>query len=245
MMSFCPSLIQAVCITLNHFGGGHFQRVSGYCGNVSTTAAWHAIQRVRDQLAGMKAEYVRLPTQEQSAATARRNLERFHLPGFAYGIDGMLVRFDDAIRGIPVGEGYPLLQNYFSRKMFFALNVLFVCGDDGLIYAFDRDWHGAAHDARIWNTSLFKPEIEGQRRWLLAGDSAFPLTDTLIKPFKTADAIQGSLIFYNFLFIQFSINFWQCCGSGSGSARSRILKSLPDPHGQMSILIREVKKPRN
>ena len=138
-----------------------------------------------------------LPTEEQSAATARRNLERFHLPGFAYGIDGMLVRFDDAIRGIPVGEGYPLLQNYFSRKMF--------CGDDGLIYAFDRDWHGAAHDARIWNTSLFKPEIEGQRRWLLAGDSAFPLTDTLIKPFKTADAIQGSLIFYTV--ISFLFNF--------------------------------------
>ena len=104
-----------------------------------------------------------------------------------------------------MGEGYHLLQNYFSRKMFFALNVLFVCGDDGLIYAFDRDWHGAAQDARIWNTSLFKPEIEGQCRWLLAGDSAFPLTDTLIKPFKTADAIQGSLNFYTV--ISFLFNF--------------------------------------
>jgi len=39
--------VQTVCIALNHFAGAHFQRVSGYCGNCSQSAAWWAIDRVR------------------------------------------------------------------------------------------------------------------------------------------------------------------------------------------------------
>ncbi len=38
--------IQQVCITLGTFAGRHFQRISGYCGGVSQTAAWWVIDRV-------------------------------------------------------------------------------------------------------------------------------------------------------------------------------------------------------
>ncbi len=38
--------IQQVCIALATFAGGHFQRISGYCGMVSQNAAWWAIERV-------------------------------------------------------------------------------------------------------------------------------------------------------------------------------------------------------
>jgi len=180
--------VQTMCLALNHFGGGHFQRVTGYCGNVSQNAAFCAIERVRQKLVELKAEFIRLPTVAEMEATAARIEERFQLPNFAYGIDGMPVRFDEAIRGIPVGPGFANLQNYRSRKGYYCINVLYVANDQHLILAFDRDWHGAAHDARIWTQSLFKPLIEAQPRFLLAGDSAFPISNVLVKPFSNAEA---------------------------------------------------------
>lgn len=45
---------------------------------------------------------------------ARRMEDKFCLPGFALGIDGMFVRFDGAVRSIPVGEGLPVLQGQWS-----------------------------------------------------------------------------------------------------------------------------------
>jgi DDE superfamily endonuclease len=61
--------------------------------------------------------------------------------------------------------------------------------DQKLILELDPDWHGAAHDAQIWKDSKKKPEIEAQRRFLLAGDSAYPISDTLIKPYTNQEAL--------------------------------------------------------
>jgi len=44
---------------------------------------------------------------------------RYGLPRFAYGVDGMLVRFDGAPRDIPAGN---VLQEYWCRKQFWAIN---------------------------------------------------------------------------------------------------------------------------
>ena len=57
-----------------------------------------------------------MPSEEEMEATARRMEDKFGLPGFAYAVDGMLVRFDGAIFGVPVGDGLPNLQNFFTRK---------------------------------------------------------------------------------------------------------------------------------
>ena len=114
--------IQSVCLTLSHFGGAHFNRVSAYCGNVSHHAAHDAIDRVRRGILNLKDEFIRLPSEAEMAATAGRLLDRFHLPDFSYGIDGMMVRFDGAPCGLPVGPGYPILRNFNTRDA----NVTFV-----------------------------------------------------------------------------------------------------------------------
>ena len=49
--------VQSVCIALNSFAGGHFQRISGYCGNVSQNAARVAINRVTAELLRLMPEY--------------------------------------------------------------------------------------------------------------------------------------------------------------------------------------------
>lgn len=181
--------IQSVCLTLNHFGGGQFNRVSAYCGNSSASATWRAIERVRDALCERAHEYIVMPTVAEMRATADRMFERYHLPNFAYGVDGTFIRYEELPRGLPVGPGLPEQQNFITRKRFPGINAMVIGNDRKLICALDVDWHGAAHDARVWKESLVRPVIEGQRQFYLAGDSAYPISDVLIKPYSNADAL--------------------------------------------------------
>ena len=108
LLPFHPE--QALCIALNHFAGGHFQRVSAYCGDVSVAGAHQAIVRVRNKILELKEEYVRLPTAAERTRTAIEIEEKYRLPGFAYAVDGMLVRFDEAPRNIP--QAYLCIMNH-------------------------------------------------------------------------------------------------------------------------------------
>ena len=101
LLPFHPE--QALCIALNHFAGGHFQRVSAYCGDVSVAGAHQAIVRVRNKILELKEEYVHLPT-------AIDIEEKYRLPGFAYAVGGMLVSFDEAPRNIP--QAYLSIMNH-------------------------------------------------------------------------------------------------------------------------------------
>jgi DDE superfamily endonuclease len=182
--------VQSVCLALNQYAGAHFTRVSAYCGNVSYHAAWSAIDRVTDALCDLKNHVIRLPTEREMEGTARRMYAKYQLPGFAYAVDGMLVRFDGAPRSIPEGPGLPNLQNFFTRKMFYGLNAMVIANDRKLILGLDVDWHGAAHDARIWRMSRLKRRIERRRGYYLAGDSAYPISDVLVKPYPNQEAIR-------------------------------------------------------
>ncbi len=42
-----------------------------------------------------------MPTNEEAEATARRLEAIYHLPGFAFGVDGTVVKFEDTPREIP------------------------------------------------------------------------------------------------------------------------------------------------
>ncbi len=93
--------VQLTCIALNHWGGANLTRVSAYCGDVSYTAAWHAVDKVRSRLVELAPTYITMPTVPEMEATAKRMEEKFSLPGFAYAIDGMHVRFDGCVKNIP------------------------------------------------------------------------------------------------------------------------------------------------
>ena len=175
---------QALCICLCHLAGGHFQRISALCiGNVSKSSAHYAIREVRRRILELKSTYVKMPTRQEREETAAWVLEKYHLPGFAYGIDGMLCKFEELPRGIPVAPGYPVAQSFFSRKACAGIPALTLGNEKHLILALDKDWQGSAHDAVIWEHSLFKPIVEENREHLVAGDSAFPISDVLIKPY--------------------------------------------------------------
>jgi hypothetical protein len=74
------SPVQQLCVALNFYGGGHYTRVAGLCGGVSQPAAWNCIERVTNGLLLLKDHFIRLPTDEEAAASAQRNLENYGLP---------------------------------------------------------------------------------------------------------------------------------------------------------------------
>ena len=103
-LSFHPE--QVLCIALNH----SLPEGSAYCGDVSVAGAHQAIVRVRNKILELKEEYVCLPTAAERTRTAIEIEEKYRLPGFAYAVDGMLVRFDEAPRNIP--QAYLSIMNH-------------------------------------------------------------------------------------------------------------------------------------
>jgi hypothetical protein len=114
-----PPIMQ-VCLALNHYAGGHFQRTSGYCARVSTNAARNALLRVTRGLCEISEEYIAMPEATEMADTARRMLQLHRLPNFAYGVDGLIVKFDGQPRGLPV---HIQPQLCWSRKQCWAMNI--------------------------------------------------------------------------------------------------------------------------
>ena len=178
------SPVQQVCCALNHYSGGHFQRTSALCGGVSQNAARLAMIRVTNALVGLREQFIFMPTSEQMEETCERMMTKFHLPRFAMAVDGMMVRFPDAPRGFP-----PTMhkQLFWCRKQFYALNVQ-VVGNDQFIYDIDCRWPGSTHDSRVWNRSEVKHYVEQQRTYYIAGDSGYPISEVLMKPYSTAEA---------------------------------------------------------
>jgi hypothetical protein len=77
------ALILQVCLALLYFASGSFKRVVALCGSVSYSACWWAIQRDTYALCRRKKRYIRMPSDLEMAATARRMYARFGLPRFA------------------------------------------------------------------------------------------------------------------------------------------------------------------
>jgi hypothetical protein len=136
--------IQQVCIALGFYGGGHLAHIAGLCGGVSQKAAWWAVRRVTRAIKVLKPEFIRMPTDQEYAATALRLLNRFHLPGFPFGIDCTIVKFEDTPRVIPPNT---MTQDFWNRKMTYAINVQVVGDDEGHILDIVADWQGANIDA--------------------------------------------------------------------------------------------------
>lgn len=180
------SAVQQVCVALNYYAGGHLTRIAGLCSGISQKTAWRAIHRVTDKLCLLKDEYIRFPTDAEKAETAQYILHRFGLPGFAYAVDGVIVKFEEAPRGIPPGN---VKQDYWNRKFCHAINVQIIGNEKKLILDINANFQGSANDARVWKNSSAKEVVHRNHEYLLAGDSAYPITPVLITPYRSNEGL--------------------------------------------------------
>ena len=185
----CPlSVDSQVCIALEQLGCAAFQRTTGLSGGVSQSCARTNTLRVVNALFSIRRNWIRFPSHNEMRLTAQFNLNKFGLKDFFAGVDGCLMRFQKCPRGIPPRQNSQL---YWCRKQFYALNVQIV-SNNTYIYSVDCGWFGRAHDSRVWNRSQAKQEIETNTgQYLICGDSAYPISAKLIKPFHNPDQNQA------------------------------------------------------
>jgi hypothetical protein len=75
---------------------------------------------------------------------------------------------------------------YYSRKSFYAINVMIVCDDQRRIIYYNAGWPGSTHDNRVFrNSQLFlnRGEYFSQNEYLL-GDSAYSASPIMVQSFK-------------------------------------------------------------
>ena len=187
------SELQQVLVALNHYAGGQFQRTTALCGGISQSTVSRTVEHVSYAICQHKANFLKMPSEEQMHATAARMMNRFHLPRFAFAVDGMMVRFDNAPRDFPPNLAK---QDFNCRKNFYAFNCQVVANDEFLICDLDVDWPGKTHDAKVWAWSDVRTYLEGgavPEFYLLAGDSAYPISTVLMKPYTNREAGNDAL----------------------------------------------------
>jgi hypothetical protein len=75
------------------------------------------------------------------------------------------------------------------RKNFWALNCQIVCNDEMLILDLDCHWYGKTHDAHVWAWSAVRTYLEAvPGPFLIVGDSAYPISPILMKPYSNREA---------------------------------------------------------
>ena len=76
------SPIVQICITLNHYGGGHYQCITGWCAGVSQNGARRSLQRVTEALVRRKGQFVYMPDGDTMQSTAERMVRGRPRPGY-------------------------------------------------------------------------------------------------------------------------------------------------------------------
>ena len=99
------------------------------------------------------------------------------------GIDGTHIRFEEAPRKIPA---HHTTQLYNNRKNYYSLNVMIVANDQRIVFV-DHRWPGSVHDMRVYFRSDIREVVEGQTEYCMVGDSAYSISETLVKPFSEAE----------------------------------------------------------
>lgn len=180
------SVENQVAVALVQLSGGCFQRITGLATGISQNCARATAKRFVNVLVRRHKEFIRFPSADEMENTAFQMEQKYKLPGFAFGIDGCMIRFQKKPRFDGPGHN---AQDFWGRKQFYCLNAL-ILANDKLIYSVDVGHPGCSHDSRVWSNSEAKKFVESNAslHYMVAADSAFPLSVKLMKPYSIAEA---------------------------------------------------------
>jgi hypothetical protein len=182
---------------------GDHCRVIGQQFSISNSSVTRITQEVAQRFRNvLSAHYVRFPYERDEKYLIASCWEEIGgFPGVIGAIDGTHISF----------HGAPAVQNpavYFDRKKNYSILAQAVVDNRGIFIDFDIGWPGSAHDARAFSESSFfrfmndhiaaaREENPGDK-WYVLGDSAYPLSDWLMKPYpQLADDDTGPRLSFN------------------------------------------------
>ena len=154
---------------------------------ISTNTTNKILHRVVGAInAEFKEEFLKFPTTDKLRELADENFEKYHLPDFAFAVDGCHFIFEDKPRGLPPGRD---TDQFMNRKNRPSLNVQLIGGKDRTIFDVDFRCPGRMHDAKVWRFSQAKQYVEQRYpRFLLAGDAGYPRSTVVVVPYTEAEA---------------------------------------------------------
>ncbi len=173
--------LQQVCLTLSYLAHGSFQHVSGALLGTCKATAHRTVHRVLRALDAKAGQFVALPVRSEMREASNKILHKYGFPGAALGVDGTFVKLSQKPEesDLPAGN---VCQDFWCRKQTYALNVM-VCGDPNYFIREVAIWAGSTHDARVWRSSSTKAFMEEQEEFVCLGDTAYPMSRTLMKPY--------------------------------------------------------------
>ncbi|XP_022810484.1 protein ANTAGONIST OF LIKE HETEROCHROMATIN PROTEIN 1-like [Stylophora pistillata] len=179
---------------------GNLYETIGPALNVGRTIAIEACQDVVEVLYELRNEYIKFPT---TVAETMRCIETFtdksRLPNTVGAIDCAFDHIDSAV-------------DYFSRNQQHDFIIQAVSDGKGLFLDFATGYPGSLHDARVYrNSSLYqrasnedilREPVERigitDIRPYLVGDSAYPISPWLMKPYPEATRDPGEVTFNDY-----------------------------------------------
>lgn len=157
--------------------------------NVGKTTVVEAVQDVVDALCDLKNEYIRFPSTNIDVLTTQQTFESLtDLPNVVGAIDGTHIKIKTPTQSGP---------DYFSRLQQHDVVVQAVADGEKRFLVVAAGFPGSMHDSRVLrNSSLYRQITNNELllgpavrvgakeiKPLLLGDSAYPLSSWLLKPF--------------------------------------------------------------
>eukprot|EP00094_Tigriopus_californicus_P012757 TCALIF_12332-PA protein Name:"Similar to CAD Probable cinnamyl alcohol dehydrogenase (Pinus radiata)" AED:0.17 eAED:0.23 QI:0/0/0/1/1/1/4/0/393 len=155
-----------VALTLSFYASDSFLRVVGLFVGVKKTCAHRVVQEVTGVLCTKSRDFIAMPSPMEMRESAEKLRDRFKIPLVALGVDGTHIRLDHSPNRNELPNGVHT-QDFWCRKQFFSVNVQLIGDGFFLIRDVEVKWAG-----------------KQQTEFLIAGDSAYPISPVLIKPFK-------------------------------------------------------------
>jgi predicted DNA-binding protein YlxM (UPF0122 family) len=147
---------------------------------VSKSTTHKYIIRVSRALSDLSAKLITWPTHDEQHTISNSIEQQSNIQNCVGFIDGSHIRLQSA----PGGD-----TDYINRKKYNSVQLQIVVDDKMIITDMYVGWPGCTHDARVFRNSPISFAMQHDRNCLapgkfLIGDSAYPLSSTMMTPFK-------------------------------------------------------------
>ena len=200
----CIHVNKRVAVALWRLATGDTYRSTGLQFGIGRCTAMLITHDFSEAIAKRATEFIKFPATEQEVLQSIRLFtNKSPFPQVVGAMDGSHI----ALKTVPVNERI----EYFNRKQDYSIVIQGVADASFKFLDVSTGYPGSIHDARILRLSKLQREID-QGTWLnapskriggsevgplLVGDSAYPLSVWLMKPFKQTPTLTESQLHFN------------------------------------------------